>query len=92
MRRLMSPLRFEASPACGTIPSPPPPSSGSSPAPGCDSASPSADARKEALSAYSTDLREARDSWPEDAALDAIAISLRAATASKLRRVINELA
>jgi len=44
---------------------------------------------KEALTAYLDDLRAARDSWREDEALDAIAISLRAATASTLRRVIN---
>ena len=44
---------------------------------------------KESVSAYLDELRAARRAWSEDEATDAIAIRLRAATSSTLRRVIN---
>jgi L-seryl-tRNA(Ser) seleniumtransferase len=44
---------------------------------------------KESVSAYLDELRVARAAWNETEALDAIAIRVRAATASTLRRVIN---
>jgi len=44
---------------------------------------------KESVSAYLDELRAARGAWNETEALDAIAIRVRAATASTLRRVIN---
>jgi L-seryl-tRNA(Ser) seleniumtransferase len=44
---------------------------------------------KEAVSAHLDDLRASRTPWNEEEALTAIAIRLRAATGSTLRRVIN---
>jgi len=44
---------------------------------------------KESVSAYLDELRAARGAWNETEALDAIAVRVRAATASTLRRVIN---
>jgi len=44
---------------------------------------------KDAIGAHLAELRRTQQSWDESQALDALAISLRAATGSTLRRVIN---